>query len=77
MEIFTLSLLLSSILDKGLRDSHCRCRSNVHWAFDDMQVVYVHEAICLLVIMIWLILSLVTKCKRKRTMGIEVEPTRK
>ena len=55
MGLLTISLLLSSILDKGLRDSYCGCRSNVHGAFNNIQVVYVHEAIYLLVFKIWFI----------------------
>ena len=48
MGLLTISLLLSSILDKGLRHSYCGCL-NVHGAFNNIQVVYVHEAIYLLV----------------------------
>ena len=55
MGLLTLSVLWSSILEKGLRVSHCGCRSNVHGAFNNIQVVYVHKAIYLLVIKIWLI----------------------
>ena len=53
MGLLTSSLLLSIIFDKGLRDSHCGCRSNVHGAFNNIQVDYVHEANYLLVLKIW------------------------
>ena len=53
MGLLTISLLFSSILEKGLRDSHCGCRSNVHGAFNNIQVDYVHEAYYLLVFNIW------------------------
>ena len=55
MGLLTISLLLSSMLDKGLRDSYCGCRLNVQGAFNNIQVVYVHEAIYLLVFKIWFI----------------------
>ena len=55
MGLLTISLLLSSILEKGLRDSYGGCRSNVHGAFNNIQVVYVHEPIYLLVFKIWFI----------------------
>ena len=55
MGLLTISLLFSSIFDKGLRDhdSHRGCRSNVHGAFNNIQVDYVHEANYLLVFKIW------------------------
>ena len=49
MGLLTISLLLSSILDKGLRDCYCGCRLNVNGTFNNIQVVYVHEAIYLLI----------------------------